>query len=300
MENKINFFRLDFNEEALEFTELAVTNNPAIGITDGVMLNQIKEEDFIQLDDLIELNSDKQIIASVALVADKWIERFDTKTKETNFITFSPDQVVKFKEAFEKNGGIVNIDHTDRKVKAKIILSEIVGEVSEEKIREEFDYKGKLNKTDYFVALYIENKEDWEYMKENGMNSFSIQAYFNKNYIKFNKINKQDMENEELLAKLAQLEAKLAEYEKEKEVEVEAEVEEQPKEVEVEAEVETENEESFVFTEEMYNDLIEKIAELMSKMDTESDSQEDEIVEMNDKSNKKEDKLINFYKGLVK
>ena len=278
------FFRMEFSEGEIEATELAITSNPAIEIYDGVFLN--KDTDFVQLSQLVELNLEKQIIASVALRADKWIERL-TKTGESYYITFTPQSVKSFKENFEKNGAIFNVEHTDKKVKAELIFSEIVGEVGEDKIREEFGYKGRLELNDYFVAVKIEDKEDWEYVKANKMNAFSIEAYFNKNKIEFKKEVK--MTEKEMMEQIEALKAQLAEY-KQKEEEVVAEVEEEVEmeethEEEVVAEVETEDidetevEESFVFTEEMYKDLIQKIAEL--EVTIEDSHREEEKVEMN-------------------
>ena len=299
---------MDFDEEALSMTELALTSNPAIEITDGVMLNK---DEFVNLNDQVELNKDKQIIASVALVADKWIERQE-KNGDTYFISFTPDQVRAFKNAFEKNGGIINLKHTDRKIKGEILLSEIVEDGAEEKIRKEYGYKGKLSKTDYFVALKIEDEKDWEYLKENGMNSFSIQAYFKKNLIKFNKMSEVEKLNEEIEKLKTELSKIKEESEKEEETtetNLEAETQETEEtnlEEEAESTEETEDnseeesaesEENFEFTEEMYNAMIEVVADLSAKVDelatppvVEEEMKKEEKVEMS--------KEAKFIKGL--
>jgi hypothetical protein len=295
-----DFFRMTFDEGELEATELAITANPAIEVLDGVFLN--KENNFIQLEELIELNSEKQIIASVALRADKWIERM-TKEGETYYIMFEPKSVKSFKENFEKNGAVFNIEHSDRKVKAELIFSEIVEEVGEEKIREEFGYKGRLEKTDYFVAAKIENKEDWEYIKKEGMNAFSIEAYFNKHKIEFKK---ETMTQKEMMEQIEELKSQLAKYQEEEKEETTATEETKEEKEEIVAEVKTEEteteveevEEGFVFTEEMYKDLIQKVAELEVMIEEKHSSTKDVEMEEKVEMNKNMTNPAKFLKGL--
>jgi len=284
------FYRVEIDEN--DDIGISLVDRPAIEI-EGVMLNNVDKFVPIRLEQLTKLQEDKQIVAGVALVADKWIYRYDEKNGEY-YITFTPDQVVKFKTLFEEKG-YVNLQHGEKRIKGSVVDLLLVGEKDDYFTKTyNFDIaekkqNGEIKDGDLLFAYKIQDNDDWNFLKDNGIKSFSIEAFSNHSLIKFEKNKNVNMENIDELKKEIQLlkdlllqskeDSKIVELEeKEKEEELEEKEKEEVENEEVTDVEETETE-TFEFTEEMYNDLVSKIAELESKLDTSVEETEEELEE---------------------
>lgn len=251
------FYRLEFEEDDIIKPEVALVADPAIELK-SLMLKKSKSPDGnntkegvdkIKLSKLQTFDNDKQIIAGPALVCDKWIERYDEETDDHYWVMFTPEQVKVFKNAFERDGGIINFEHSDVKVKAKVIFSEIVEDDS--KNIDEWNYHTELKKGDWFLSIYVEDKKDWKVIKEKMRNGYSVEAMFNHNIIQFKKEYKNEqneMEKElnefksEILSEFKSMIASLKEDEKKEDLEDEKKEDEMGSEKEDDTEVEAEKE----------------------------------------------------------
>jgi hypothetical protein len=174
------YYRVLFTESDEHEPRISVVDDPAIQVKSVMLKKQIKEAEPIKLSKFHKFNDDKQILSGLALVADKWIERYDAATDKTYFIMFTPDQISLYKDAFISNGGKINFEHTDRMVEAEVLQCCLIGE-EELKYPLEGDYKDG----DLFLAVHIKNTEDWIEIKQGKHNGFSIEGVFNHRLIEF-------------------------------------------------------------------------------------------------------------------
>lgn len=294
------FYRLEFEEDDIVKPEVALVDDPAIDLK-GLMLSNNKNKDIkpketINLKKLQKFDNDKQIIAGPALVSDKWIYRFDEEYGDY-YVMFTPDQVQKFKNAFEKEGGIINFEHSDRKIKAKVLFSQMVE--SDQSNIAEFNYNYDLKKGDWFLAIQIEDSSEWKEIKEGKHNGFSIEGIFDHNIIAFKNKNKEEQMKKEELEQFKKdilgeiksmfeskeeenLEENLEEeMESKDDEEVEAKDDENKEEdLEENEETEEDTEESekdFEFTQEMYNNILTELAELQNQINETKESDDEEL-----------------------
>jgi hypothetical protein len=171
------YYRVLFTESEEHEPRISLVDDPAIQVKSVMLKNEVAP---IKLSTFQKFNDDKQIVSGLALIADKWIFRYDTKKESEYYIMFTPDQIALYKEAFINNGGKINFEHTDRIIEAEVLQCCLIGE-------EELQYpcEGEPKDGDLFLAVHIKNTEDWVEIKQGKHNGFSIEGVFNHRLIEF-------------------------------------------------------------------------------------------------------------------
>ena len=171
------YYRVLFTESEEHEPRISLVDDPAIQVKSVMLKNEVAP---IKLSTFQKFNDDKQIVSGLALIADKWIFRYDAKKEKEYYIMFTPDQIALYKEAFLKNGGKINFEHTDRVIEAEVLQCCLIGE---EELR--YPCEGEPKEGDLFLAVHIKNTEDWVEIKQGKHNGFSIEGVFNHRLIEF-------------------------------------------------------------------------------------------------------------------
>ena len=159
-----------------DFTEIAITDNPAI------------EEYFLKFSNeeiKLEFNADKQIITGPVMTPNKLIYRNDALGER--FVTYDEDGIRTAASLFMKNGLKFNSEHS-----ANILPIEI--------LESYFALEGNTFNVpvgSWIVSAKVNDSELWSKLKENNM-GFSFQALFSNELIgteqiNFNKDEKMDL-----------------------------------------------------------------------------------------------------------
>ena len=171
------YYRVLFTDSEEHEPRITVTEDPAIEVK-ALMLK--KDEKPVKLSTFHKFNDEKQILSGLALIADKWIYRYDKETDKEYYIMFTPDQIALYKDAFLNNGSKINFEHTDRMIEAEVLQCCLIGE---EELKYPID--GNPKEGDLYLAIQIKNSNDWKEIKAGKHNAYSIEGVFNHRLIEF-------------------------------------------------------------------------------------------------------------------
>jgi hypothetical protein len=155
-------FRIKPSKEGRK-KRISLTANPAIELK-TVMLS----DDIYNLDDYMVYDDERRILSGPAIIPNKLIPRRGDDG-EIILITLTNEDVDFFHQLWKEDGMELNIEHTDKIISGKILFSKILAEGDDIK-----NYPHNLPP----YTLYLEteySKEDWEYIKKNKLNGYSIE-----------------------------------------------------------------------------------------------------------------------------
>lgn len=139
-------------------------------------------------------NDEKRIVTGVAIAANKWIYRNDDTNGE-HYVRFTPETIETIRKKFFAQGfnNNVNVDHDMKKVVdgAFMIDSYIVSN-SDPKLPKIPDVFAKQGVEDgsWLVSYYITDDKLWNDVKNGKVIGFSVEGWFDKQKVNFNKQNK--------------------------------------------------------------------------------------------------------------
>lgn len=170
--NKIIELVIDENDETSGIDAVSVVHSPAI------------EENFIALKkhevELKEVDTEKRILMSAALVPNKQIYRRNEKDEEY-YIYFSEKTVRKASELFlmRSNQNNATYEHKDKLEGLSVVESWIIDDEKSDKSRL---YGFDLPKGTWMISMKVNNDEVWKDVKEGKVKGFSIEGYFADKY----------------------------------------------------------------------------------------------------------------------
>jgi hypothetical protein len=275
---------------------------------------KLQQIDRVNLKDMCFKDDLKYRIAAPALIPSV-IYRDDEDGKYN--VRFTEDEIEKiykkFMQSLQSKKDVFNIEHTEEVVPAYVLEAMLVDSENKQKFIKQ-EYNIDIPKGSVFVVSQITDEEYYNQIVENNQTSYSIEGFLGLIKLSENKTNKnkEQMKEKDLLAKIAQLEAKLQKfqseeekeeemnehYEKEMQEEVKEEVIEEVKEEVMQEEVEEKKEEEMMEEEEekivsLSQEDVEKIVEekLAEKMDEMSEILADLKLRLEEVSKEEEEEV---------
>jgi hypothetical protein len=146
-------------------------------------------------DKKMTFNEEKRIVTGVAIATDQPIYRRGEDVGE-HYVIFDEKETFKLAKKMFKNGFFnnVNQDHDSGKVVKAITLIESYFLDGRKEIPEAFKNQ-KLKKGSWIISYYVEDDEVWDKIKKGHFNGFSVEGYFDKRPLRFNKNKKNKMSN---------------------------------------------------------------------------------------------------------
>lgn len=134
---------------------------------------------------LAQIDTEKKIIISPALIPNKMILRYNEENNEEFYIYFNKDTVRKCSQNYMmENFNRFTIDHNSEVNDVKLVESWIVDNPTNDKINH---YGFNVNEGTWCVSLKIENEQLWESIKTGKRKGLSIEGYFTNTFQKYSK-----------------------------------------------------------------------------------------------------------------
>jgi len=125
------------------------------------------------------LNEEKRIITAPVMLAETKILRYNP-TIGKYFVKFTEETILKMMKKYFKENKIhkVNEEHDPKRVADGVYMIEsfIVGDRAESKLYPD------IPKGSWMASFYIEDKEYWKEIKNNGFTGFSLEGFFDEQY----------------------------------------------------------------------------------------------------------------------
>jgi len=125
------------------------------------------------------VNDEKRIITAPVMLAETEILRYNPSIGKY-YVKFSEETIMKMMKKYFKDNKIhrVNEEHDPRRVADGVYMIEsfIVGDRTESKLYP------NIPKGSWVASFYIEDKEYWEKIKEEGFTGFSLEGFFEEQY----------------------------------------------------------------------------------------------------------------------
>jgi hypothetical protein len=125
------------------------------------------------------LNEEKRIITAPVMLAETEILRYNPSIGKY-YVKFSEETIMKMMKKYFKDNKIhrVNEEHDPRRVADGVYMIEsfIVGDRTESKLYPD------LPKGSWVASFYIEDKEYWEKIKQEGFTGVSLEGFFEEQY----------------------------------------------------------------------------------------------------------------------
>lgn len=168
-----------YNDLELGVYRVSVVSDPAIE-AHGVFLSKEAMQVFLA-------DNEKQILIAPVLIPDKIIPRVDSNGEAFELVWRKAEIEKNYKVFQKRSGKRININHTNRMLACEVVDSYVVGLDKPNAIYHGFNDSIYPPGT-WIMAIHVPNKRDWESIKLNGFDAFSIEAnvFFEK--IKYNNI----------------------------------------------------------------------------------------------------------------